>query len=55
MKTHKKIDIYIKHGGNRWFDYYASTAQSKTCKEAKQRFLALYPYKPEQVKACFAK
>jgi hypothetical protein len=51
----KKIDIYIKHGANRWFDYYASTNTAKTCKEAKARFLSLYPYKADQVKASFAK
>jgi hypothetical protein len=55
MKTYKKIDIYIKHGRNSWFDYYASGKQCKTCKEAKERFLALHPYRPDQVKARFAK
>jgi hypothetical protein len=51
----KKIDIYIKHGKNRFFDYYASTMQCKTCKQAKKRFAELQGYKPEQVKACFSK
>lgn len=51
----KKIDIFIKYGKNRWFDYFASTTQAKTCKEAKARFLAIYPYSSTQVKVSFAK
>lgn len=35
MKTHKKIDIYFQ--GN----YYRSTNQSKTCKEAVKRLLEI--------------
>ena len=55
MKTHKKIDIFIKHGSNKWFDYYASTCQAKTCREAKARFLAMHAFRPDRVKAAFAK
>lgn len=33
MKTYKKIDFYFLG------DYFASTNQSKTCKEAKQKLL----------------
>ena len=51
----KKIDIFVRYGVNKWFDYFASTMQAKTCKEAKARFLALHSFKSEQVKANFSK
>jgi len=51
----KKIDIFVRHASNKWFDYYASTMQAKTCKEAKARFLALHSFKSEQVKVSFSK
>ena len=55
MRTHKKIDIYLKSGQYKYF-YFCSTIASKTCKEAKTKFLASYPqYLPHVVKANFAK
>jgi hypothetical protein len=52
----KKIDIYIKYGSNKWFDYYASTNMAKTCKEAKARFLSIHSgLHSSQVKANFAR
>jgi hypothetical protein len=52
----KKIDIYIKYGANKWFDYYASTNIAKTCKEAKARFLSMHSgLHSSQVKASFAR
>lgn len=51
----KKIDIYLKHL-NGYFQYECSTNRSKTCKEAKARFLELHKgISPDQVKASFAK
>jgi hypothetical protein len=55
MKKHKKIDIYIKKETSGWYGYYASTNRSKTCKEAKARFLETHKYNSNQVKASFAK
>lgn len=55
MKTHKKIDIYVKRGNNNWYDYYASTNRCKTCKEAKLVFLEMYKCNPNQVKVFFSK
>ncbi len=49
----KKINIYVQGGQWKWF-YVCSTMQSKTCKEAKAKFLLANPqYKPEVVKASF--
>jgi len=55
MKLYKKIHIHLKGGQYKWF-YACSTNQSKTCKEAKQRFLEAHPqYQPNVVLATFAK
>ena len=55
MKTHKKIDIYLKSGQYKYF-YFCSTNASKTCKEAKTNFLLSNPqYSPHVVKANFAR
>lgn len=55
MKLYKKIHIYLKGGQWKWF-YACSTNQSKTCKEAKAKFLQSYPkYQPEAVLCRFAK
>lgn len=50
-----KIDIFLKNlRGN--YTYECSTTQSKTCKEAKAKFLAIHNYlSPNQVKANFSK
>jgi len=51
----KKIDIYLKNCQG-FYQYECSTNWSKTCKEAKRRFLLIHNYlSPEQVKANFAK
>jgi hypothetical protein len=42
MKTYKKIHIHLKGGQYKWF-YACSTNQSKTCREAKARFLEAHP------------
>lgn len=52
--TYRKIDIYLKNprGG---YTYGCSTTRSKTCKEAKRRFLEVHNYlHPDQVRARFA-
>jgi hypothetical protein len=51
----RKIDIFVRYGVNKWFDYHASTMKAKTCKEARARFLALHSLKSEQVKVSFSK
>ena len=50
-----KINIYLKNlRGN--YTYECSTNMSKTCKEAKRKFLAIHNYlDATQVKASFAK
>ena len=54
MKLYKKIHIHLKGGQYKWF-YVCSTKWSKTCKEAKARFLEANPqYLPHVVKANFA-
>jgi hypothetical protein len=58
--NNKKIDIYTRRLltglANSGFIYECSTTWSKTCKEAKARFLSAHPYlQPQQVKACFSK
>jgi hypothetical protein len=51
----KKIDIYLKNLRGFW-QYECSTNWSKTCKEAKQKFLNKENYLDKgQVKAVFAK
>ena len=46
-----KIDIFLKHL-NGFYQYECSTTQSKTCKEAKQKFLQLHSgIHKDQVKA----
>lgn len=39
VKTYKKIDLYFAG------DYFTSTNQSKTCKEAKKRLLVMLEHK----------
>jgi hypothetical protein len=50
---YKKINIYLKNrNGN--YAYECSTNMSKTCKEAKNKFLAVHNYLDiTQVKASF--
>lgn len=57
MKTNqKKIDIYLLYRFRKTYHYECSTTQSKTCKEAKARFLAVNPFlSSDQVKAVFSK
>ena len=51
---YKKIDIYLKTLRGFW-KYECSTTRSKTCKEAKNRFLEIHNYLDNtQVKANFA-
>ena len=50
-----KIDIYVKNFNTGIFDYVCSTMQSKTCKEAKERYCEKYKSSPENVKAKIAK
>jgi hypothetical protein len=46
-----KIDIFLV-SPNGSLNYFRSTDQSKTCREAKQKFLDLYLiFKKDQVKA----
>jgi hypothetical protein len=53
---YKKIDIYLLNRGRKTFVYECSTNWSKTCKEAKEKFLRKENYlSSEQVKAVFAK
>ena len=52
---YKKIDIYLKNLRGFW-QYECSTNWSKTCKEAKYKFLLKENYLDNsQVKAIFAK
>jgi hypothetical protein len=52
---YKKIDIYLRNLKGFW-QYETSTNGSKTCKEAKQKFLLRENYLDDsQVKAKFAK
>lgn len=49
-KSNKKIDIHVNG------KYKCTTNWAQTCKEAKKRYLELYPqYKNEKVKASFSK
>ena len=55
MKLYKKIHIHLKGGQYKWF-YACSTNQSKTCKEAKTKFLQANPqYEPNVVLARLSK
>jgi len=46
-----KIDLYLLSRGRGTWEYHAST-KCKTCREAKERFLAANPYlSQDQVKA----
>ena len=52
---YKKIDIYLRNLKGFW-QYECSTTWSKTCKEAKHKFLLKENYLDiSQVKALFAK
>ena len=52
---YKKINIYLKNTRG-FYAYECSTTWSKTCKEAKAKFLAIHNYLDAgQVKANFAK
>jgi len=52
---YKKIDVYLRNLKGFW-QYECSTNYSKTCKEAKQKFLLKENYLDNsQVKAIFAK
>ena len=53
MKLYKKIDIFAVVKDNR-LEYQCSTQQSKTCKEAVEKFKALHP-EYDVVKAWFDK
>lgn len=55
-KLYRKIDIFIKGDikGDLFWAYTCSTNQSKTCKEAKDKFCKIHKIKPESVKASFA-
>lgn len=51
---YKKIDIYRKVEGG--LVYACSTNQSKTCREAKDKYCVAYPkYKPENIIAYFSR
>jgi len=53
--NYKKIDIYLKNLKG-FYQYECSTNWSKTCKEAKNRFLNKHNYlDASQVKANFSK
>jgi len=49
MKQHKKIDIYVQNKSG-IYNYMVSTTRSKTCKEAKEKFLVAYPIGSDKVK-----
>ena len=52
----KKIDIYLFNFTHKCWQYECSTMQSKTCKEAKAKFLLVHSgLHPSQVKANFAR
>lgn len=56
----KKIDIYTKRkfipsGCKITWEYFCSTTQSKTCKEAKQKVCVKYSLDGTQVKTHFSK
>lgn len=51
---HKKIDIYLYSRTKKYWAYECSTNQSKSCKEAKNRFVSLHGLDSEQVRARFA-
>ena len=52
---HKKINIYLKNPKG-FYQYECSTNRSKTCKEAKEKFLNIHYYLDKnQIKACFSK
>ncbi len=54
-KRGKKIDIYLKTLKG-FYQYECSTTWSKTCKEAKEKFLRIHNYLDKtQVKANFSK
>jgi hypothetical protein len=50
---YKKIDLFIKNSRGGW-TYVCTTQQSRTCKEAKEKFLSVNKkLDTKQVKACF--
>ena len=53
---YKKIDIFLFDRFRKTYRYEASTTWSKTCKEAKAKFLKVHNYlSTDQVKASFSK
>ena len=53
-RDHKKIDIYVKRTDGT-LEYLCSTTWSKTCKEAKARYLEANPARKDQdIRAHFA-
>lgn len=53
---YKKINIYLLNRSTGNFVYYCATNWSKTCKEAKEKFLLKHNYlSKDQVKCNFAK
>lgn len=52
--ANRKIYIFVKKPGSKTFDYKATTTQSKTCKEAKKKYLQAHPsLSPSRVKTAF--
>jgi hypothetical protein len=55
-RDYPKIDIYRRKASNpRIFDYVGSSTWSRTCREAKDRYLANTGLERKDVKTCFAK
>lgn len=55
-QMYKKIDIMMLNRTLGIWEYFRSTNQSKTCKEAKVNVLRAYPYLSEdQIKCWFSK
>jgi len=56
MKQYPKIDIHLLNRSTKKYSYYTTTTQSKTCKEAKEKFLKQNNYlSKDQVKCAFKK
>ena len=55
-KLYAKIDIFLLNRSRNVWEYYLTTQASKTCIEAKKRFLSIHAYLSEdQVKTRFSK
>lgn len=57
MKQYPKIEIFfLVNEEKKIWEYYSTTKRSKTCKEAKQKFLKRHNYlRPDNIKCKFKK